>query len=549
MRNLKIAAAAVLCVVMLLGLVGPFRLVKKPATSSENFSSEAVEPPEDIWAPYEETVVITTMGEENSGTAFQGDDDYQNNPWYQAYKDRFNIDLHNKWISNDYGTKLNLSIADADIADVFYVDSARLTTLYNAGLIMNLDDVFDRYASDTLKGYWEENKDTWETGCFDGSLYGIPQMSYGIIDQFEYIWIRQDWMQECGFDEPETMDDVIEIATTFAKKYGGYGLAEDQNLDNFFRIALSWGAHPGIWLEQEDGTLGYGSIQPEMKEALAQYAKWYQEGVLDQNFTTMDSDKMFQDMINGKCGVIPFAQWFSYNPLPDVISNQGPEAIFYPYEIPTQDGSEIKGSVKFNNGGYVVISNNCKNPEAAMKIVNFFCYMMDNAVEGGEETEFIYSLYDNNYPNIVRGTRVINPMTDYNQYIQIKDAVDRYLAGEEVDISDLGKNVSKFNSCVNWVENQDPNGIGDWLQQGNDRSTYGIAKEYVDNKQYVQDAMWGAQTPTLQSAGSTLNDILIEGFTKIIIGDQPIDYFDTIVEQWLAAGGEQATAEINETYN
>ena len=549
MRKLKIAAAGILCVVMLLGLVGPFKLVKKPATSSANFSSEAVEPPEDIWAPYEETVVITTMGEENSGTAFQGDDDYQNNPWYQAYKDRFNIDLHNKWISNDYGTKLNLSIADADIADVFYVDSARLTTLYNAGLIMNLDDVFERYASDTLKGYWEENKDTWETGCFDGSLYGIPQMSYGIIDQFEYIWIRQDWMQECGFDEPETMDDVIEIATTFAKKYGGYGLADDQNLDNFFRLALSWGAHPGIWLEQADGTLGYGSIQPEMKEALAQYAEWYQEGILNQNFTTMDSDKMFQDMINGKCGVIPFAQWFSYNPLPDVISNQGPEAIFYPYEIPTQDGSEIKGSVKFNNGGYVVISNNCKNPEAVMKIVNFFCYMMDNAVEGGEETEFIYSLYDNNYPNLVRGTRVINPMTDYNQYIQIKDAVDRYLAGEEVDISDLGKNVSKYNSCVNWVENQDPNGVGDWLQQGNDRSTYGIAKEYVDKKQYVQDAMWGAQTPTLQSAGSTLNDILIEGFTKIIIGDQPIDYFDTIVEQWLTAGGEQATAEINETYN
>lgn len=549
MRNLKIAAAGVLCVVMLLGLVGPFRLVRKPATSSENFSSEAVEPPEDIWAPYEETVVITTMGEENSGTAFQGSDDYQNNSWYQAYKDRFNIDLQNKWISNDYGTKLNLSIADADIADVFYVDSSRLTTLYNAGLIMNLDDVFERYASDTLKSYWEENKDTWETGCFDGSLYGIPQMSYGIIDQFEYIWIRQDWMQECGFDTPETMDDVIEIATTFAEKYGGYGLAEDQNLDNFYRLALSWGAHPGIWLEQEDGTLGYGSIQPEMKEALAQYAKWYQEGIINPNFTTMDSDKMFQDMINGKCGVIPFAQWFSYNPLPDVISNQGPEAIFYPYEIPTQDGSKIMGSVKFNNGGYVVISNNCKNPEAVMKIVNFFCYMMDDAVEGGEETEFIYSLYDNNYPNIVRGTRVINPMTDYNQFIQIKDAVDRYLTGEEVDISDLGKNVSKYNSCVNWVENQDVNGVGDWLQQGNDRSTYGIAKEYVDNKQYVQDAMWGAQTPTLQSAGSTLNDILTEGFTKIIIGDQPIDYFDTIVQQWLTAGGEQATAEINETYN
>lgn len=58
----------------------------------------------------------------------------------------------------------------------------------------------------------------------------------------------------------------------------------------------------------------------------------------------------------------------------------------------------------------------------------------------------------------------------------------------------------------------------------------------------------GPRYPTLQAAGSTLNDILIEGFTKIIIGEKPIDYFDEIVQQWLTAGGAQATAEINETY-
>lgn len=69
--------------------------------------------------------------------------------------------------------------------------------------------------------------------------------------------------------------------------------------------------------------------------------------------------------------MIPFAQWFGYNPLPDVVKNQGPDAVFYPYEIPTQDGSPIMGSVSFNNNGYVVISKNCQNPEAVMKIVKF----------------------------------------------------------------------------------------------------------------------------------------------------------------------------------
>lgn len=60
--------------------------------------------------------------------------------------------------------------------------------------------------------------------------------------------------------------------------------------------------------------------------------------------------------------------------------------------------------------------------------------------------------------------------------------------------------------------------------------------------------MWGPQTETLLSAGSTLDDILIEGFTKIIVGEESIDYFDTLVSDWESAGGAKATEEINETY-
>jgi putative aldouronate transport system substrate-binding protein len=520
--------------------------MSKPSTPTAE-TTPRVEPPADIWAPYDEEVTVTAFVPENSGTEFQGDDDYGNNPWYRAYKERFNINLQNKWVSNDYDTKLNLAIADKDLADVFYVDSARLNTLHEAGLIMNLEEVFDKYASDVLKNYRKDYAETWETGCFDGELYGMPQMSYGIIDQFQYIWIRQDWMKECGFEAPKTMDDVIKIATTFAEKYGGYALPECQTLENLFRLALSWGAHPDIWVTKDDGTIEYGMIQPEMKEALAQYAQWYKDGIVNPNFTTLNWDKMMQGMINGECGVIPFAQWFGYNPLPDLIKNQGPEAIFYPYEIPTQDGSDILGSVKFSNEGYVVIRKDCVNPEAIMKIVNFYAYTVNDAV-GVETNEYLSSLHSFNYPNCVRETRIINPMNDYNQYIQVKAAVDAYQAGEDVDTSELGTNVAKYESCVNWLTSQDPNGVGDWLQQGNDRSAYGIAKKYVDEEQYVQDAKWGPDTPTLQSAGSTHNDILIEGFTKIITGEKTIDYFDELVEQWKTAGGEKATQEVNEIY-
>jgi putative aldouronate transport system substrate-binding protein len=314
----------------------------------------------------------------------------------------------------------------------------------------------------------------------------------------------------------------------------------------FKRFALAYGAHPDIWLETDSG-IEYGNIQPEMKEALAEYADLYKQGLLNPNFTTDNFDAFSQELINSQCGITFGPQWYGYNPVPNVVDNNGAQAIFEPYEIPSVNGGTALGSVSNGNRGYIVISKNCEHPEAAMKLINFFCYMMDDAT-GVEDYDFIMSLFDNNYPNIPYGTSVINPQTDYNQFVQVKEAVDKYLAGETVDNEALGKNGSKFDSCVEWVENQDSTGVGDWLQQGNDRSAYGFAKEYIDNNQYVKNALWGANPDSLNTMGSTLNDILTEGFTKIIVGEKDIDYFDTLVEQWKTAGGETVTADVNSMY-
>ena len=541
-KKVIVLAIVVVLLFCLPGFVG--RGAGAVNNGGSNSAREAVPIPEGLWEPYEQELVLTTVVAENSGTSFKDGDTYDNNPWYRAFKERFNISLTNLWVSNDYSTKLNLAIADRDLPDFCSVNAQQLASLEKSGLIMDLTELFETYASDTLKGYMEAERDTYETGCLGGRLYGIPQLSYGNIDKFDYVWIRKDWKDELGLADPQTMDDVIAIAKAFKENFGGYAMGEMQSLDNLNRLAVGFGAHPGIWVELEDGTLGYGTVQPEMKEVIATYAEWYKEGIINPDFTTTNQDKMFQDAINGDVGVIPFAQWFGYNPGPQIIENLGAEAIFEPYPIPSANGAEVTGSVKFGNNGYIVISKNCKNPEGVLKLINLWCYMMDDAA-GNEDPEYITSLYDNNYPNCVHMLSVINTMTDYNQYVQVKETLAK---GLDADATELGKNASKYNSCVAWLTEQDPDGVGDWLQQGNDKSAYGIAKEYLDNGIYLKDAKWGQDTATLQSVGSTLNDILVEGFTQIIIGEKDIDYFDTLVEEWAKAGGDMATAEINETY-
>lgn len=535
--------AVLLAATMVVGLTGCMKSGNAGGSAKDKKAQKAVEVPEGLWDPYEEEVTISTVLPENPGIQWREGDSYDDNPWYREYKERFNIKVVNDWVSNDYSTKLNLTIADGSIPDVFCVNSQQLGELQEADMIWDLTEIYDKYASDAIKGYMEQESATFDTGKREGKLYGIPQLSYGIIDQPAQIWIRKDWKEQANLPDPETMDDLINIAKTFQKEHGGYGLTEDQNLTGLNVLAPAWGAHPGIWVETENGELGYGSVQPEMKEALAAYAEWYKEGIVDPQFATKDLEKMLQGELNGEVGVSPYYQYWGYDPGPNMVKNNGKDSIFEAYKIPSANGETVKASVGFSNYGYIVVSKDCKNPEAVFKLLNFYAHCMDEAEQ--EDKDFAGTMFNNAYGNIPYALRVINPNTDYNQFVKVRETLAK---GLDEDPATLGKDGLKYENTVKFLKNGDTTGLGDYCQQGAEKSAYGVAKEMIDNGEYIKDAKWGEGTPTLLSAGSTLDDILTEGFTKIIVGEKDIDYFDTLVAEWEKAGGAKATEEMNETY-
>src|SRR5690606_25674695 len=74
----------------------------------------------------------------------------------------------------------------------------------------------------------------------------------------------------------------------------------------------------GLWQER-DGQLVYASVQPEMKDALALFRKWYQDRVLDPEFLTGEnqggSGAISHAFVQGRIGFSSNGQYYDWKPL------------------------------------------------------------------------------------------------------------------------------------------------------------------------------------------------------------------------------------------
>ena len=511
------------------------------SNSGEGNSAEVVTDP----VTGAEIVKITTAGSEKASVIYPDGDSLTNNIWIRDYKEKLNIELTYEWVSDEYTTKLNLAIISKKLPDVFTVSESQLKNLVEADLIWDLSEVFDKYASDTLKDLRNRNEDVFQTAVFNDGLYGIPELHNGEISQVNYVWIRNDWKEELNLADPETMEDVINISKAFKENYSDYALCFDRKLAELLDMAPAWQAYPGMWVEGEDGSIVYGSVQPEMKNALAAWAEWYQQGIINKDFAIVDSNKVTERAVSGELGVMVWPSWWGYSPGPNVVKNLGADAIFYPYAIPSATGEEVLAPITFANTKYTVVSKECKHTEAAIKILDYYEYMLTDAYEDGVPYEEIVAHTENNMMHAVP-FRIL----DTNKEIEQFRAVSAAVATDDTSGLTDSFHWEVYNASMDWLELQEADaGLGGYLQHGaGDEAAYGIASKKMDAGKILKTELWGSAPDELSNYGSTLDDLLREGFTKIIIGEESIDYFDTLVQQWKIAGGETVTKAVNDMY-
>ncbi len=524
-----------------------------PSASSDTGTAEA----DPQWGAYDEPVTITSAIQASAVQEFRNGDTYEDNEWTRLIKDTFNIDVEVAFsadITTDaYRNKMNVLLASGDLPDVLKFDDRNwLKQAIEAGYVMDISEVFDKYASDAVKQYAIDYADAFEGVTVDGKLYALPYMSNN-FHQCTNLWIREDWLKNVGMSAPTTIDEMVELARAF--KNGdpdGNGIDGDtyglcladnvvqSNYGTIMGILEAFGVpcygDRGIFYRNDEGKITFSYIQPEAKKALEVVRNMFSEGLIDPEFMVKNTSKLETDWAQGTIGMTYHMNWGTWHPFNIVYEDKG--VITRPYPIPTADGYEVKQGVQSNQvGEYFVISSKCKNPEAIMKILNLY----EKTAISGSEDDFKTYWADEQY----RLSPIYIGIPTENFAPQLLEA---FAAGSSDNLK--GTALQYYNYVKGFEDGSladDANAYGTWGQMFSEGSMK-IDLDYQKNGQIVTNIMASKEPDIWIQNASVLGDLVKSAYTAIITGEKDLDYFDTFVQEWLNAGGQETLDEMEKLY-
>ncbi|KAJ3197818.1 hypothetical protein HK101_000135 [Irineochytrium annulatum] len=493
---------------------------------------------------YDPPIKLTSTMNETGKESLAEGDTHANNIWTRGYKDELGIDVSYEWIVPDanYNDKMNVTLASGDLPDVLKVSAVQFEQLHEAGMLEDLTEVYDKYASELVKEFMSaEDGAGLKPVTKDGKIYAMVSFP-GSLDSSDMIWIRQDWLKKVGLEAPKTMQDVIQIAEAFTfedpdgnGKDDTYGIALNKDLPiNAF--LLGYHGYLETWIKDASGQVVNGTIQPEVKEGLRELQTLYQKGVLDPEFGVKDFAKMMEDVNAGKSGMFFLPQWAPFQVSSMIKKDKNID--WMPYPVQSIDDQPAKTQNHLSLGGIFAVRKGYEHPEALIKLLNFQAEKMFGESAKEERAAYLNGLTGLGFHNAT----VSN--LPANKNVKAQDEVEQAL--QTGDTSGLELEAKLFYDDIMDYRNGN---LDKWHMERifGPESSQGVIKYYRDNDLIVMNEFIYAPTRTMNTKQATLDKLRAETFLKIIYGNLSIDEFDNFVANWKKLGGDEITQEVNET--
>ncbi len=270
-------------------------------------------------------------------------------------------------------TDFNLMIASGDLPDVI-IDAGRYTGGISAGVnegaYLDLTDQIDtgmpNYSA--WRNSDEERRKTTITD--DGIIGGV----YGLAPYNEWCWfgllIKKEALEKTGMEVPETVDELHD----FLVKCKEVGYAQPLNYGSTYGQIFTGiinGAY-GVWdwmFIDDNGKAAWGPAQEGAKEYLTTMQNWYKEGLINADWATADFNQRMAEGVSSDCAVIMdspdtmWGYWKEDNGI-DFVAALNP--VLKKGDTSKQTYHNFK-----QTGTTAAITTACDNVEAAMAFLDF----------------------------------------------------------------------------------------------------------------------------------------------------------------------------------
>lgn len=503
---------------------------------------------------YPETVVYTLAKlTTDANSNLPEGDTYENNAYTRLLNEVINVQNEDifQGSGETYNNGISMMIATGQMADVMVVSEEYMYELQEKGMLEDLTAAFENCASSRIKEiYGSYGGHIFDSCTFEGKLMAIPETE--ISNGPNLFWVRKDYMEALGLEEPETLEDVMNIAKAFAEHnigctenapniglacntelVGGTGTSSEFVMDLVF---AAYDAYPEKWIVKEDGTVGYGSVEPEAKEALQYLQDLYADGVIDPDFLIRTWDDIAELIAQGRCGAFFAPWWAPNNPLWSCYDADS-EAEWVPYLISNSENGTTKYCTQKMTGNYIVVRKGFEHPEVVTKILSvMFDYMRYSYEDPQGEFQMYYQI------NVDPTARPLAVNVDYKHalgicYDTLCDVLSGALLPDELPLLEK----SYYELCSRYLESPEDATAEEWSGYMS-RIT---ACALVGSDQVEEVEVWyPRKADAMSKTSDNLEELELEVYLKIIRGEESIDAFDEFVENWYEAGGTEILEEL-----
>jgi putative aldouronate transport system substrate-binding protein len=525
--------------------------------------------------PLASPLTITGSRRVDSTVSFPTGDVVDNNPFTRYMMTLLGIQWKCAWTmitADDINQKYNTAMAANSLPDFCEgVSGAILVKMYEADMVEDITDVYNNAASQKwVKDIWSAYGNLpWAYASYKGRKMAIPYVER-LIQNDKLMWIRQDWLDKVGMKAPTTLDELYAVATAFKKgdlgqgaKGTTLGLAAQQDLGYSWYASFDpifgsvTGTLPGYWTDDGTGKLATGSINPKMKDALTLLAKWYKEGLIPQDFSTIPTAEAEKQVAGNRAGIHFTPDWDGGWGCAESKKND-PKAVWVPMDIPAGPAGKKKHwSNPFTNTVWPMRKGvGVDKATAVMKQTNFLAEWAENPVNratadpGIEHVTFeitdgkVVAISNLSFMKWAYGTVMgtggggVDPKRDLNL---LNYRLDEW---SKIATADQDAQQSTFFD--------DPTGAATLNNQAT------ILEGKVTDAEAIKNMFNSLPTPTMVDLGTdlgtsggdnlSLGSLCASTFTSIITGQKPVSAFDDFVTNWKKLGGDKITAEVNDWY-